>query len=104
MAWIVLLVAGAMEAAWAVALSESRGFKRLWPSVIFLVTSVLSLAGLSIAMRDIPTGTAYAVWTGTGAALTVLWAFGTRKEKATQAKALLLSGLVACVIGLKVVA
>lgn len=102
MAWVVLVCAGFMEAVWAAALSESRGFKRLVPSVVFVVTTVLSLVGLSVAMREIPTGTAYAVWTATGAALTMVWAFATRKENASLAKTLLLLGLVACVVGLKV--
>lgn len=103
MAWIVLLVSGVMEAAWAAALAESKGFKRLWPSVIFVGASILSLFGLAIAMRDIPMGTAYAVWTGTGAVLTTVWAIATKKERASIVKVLLLLGLVTCVIGLKVV-
>lgn len=103
MAWVVLLASGVLEAAWAAALSESKGFKKLWPTVIFLVASILSLTGLAFAMREIPTGTAYAVWTGTGAALTVVWAIVTKKERASLMKMLLLLALVGCVIGLKVV-
>lgn len=86
----------------AAALSASNGFRRLKPTLLFLAASAVSLTGLSIAMQAIPTGTAYAVWTGVGATLTVLWSFVTGQERATLAKALLLIALVGCVIGLKV--
>ena len=103
MAWIILVVSGVLEAVWATALGKSEGFTKLWPSIIFGVTMLVSLAGLSIAMRDIPVGTAYAVWVGIGATLTVLYAmiFGT--EPASLIKVLLMVGLVGCVIGLKLV-
>lgn len=103
MEWFILIGAGVFEAVMAAALSKSNGFKRLKPTLLFLAASVVSLLGLSIAMKDIPTGTAYAVWTGVGAALTVLWSFVTGQERATVAKALLLILLVGSVIGLKVV-
>ncbi|MFC6355300.1 DMT family transporter [Luethyella okanaganae] len=103
MEWVILISAGAMEAVWALALAESNGLKKWKPSLIFGVASVLSLVGLAVAMRAIPTGTAYAVWTGIGAALTVLWSILSGKEKATTAKLLLLLGLVACIVGLKLV-
>lgn len=103
MAWIILIVSGVFEAVWALALADSNGFKRLKPSIVFVVASVLSLVGLAIAMREIPTGTAYAVWTGVGAALTVLWAIARGQERATIGKLLLLLGLIACVVGLKLV-
>ncbi|MGI5516116.1 DMT family transporter [Streptomyces sp. CA-106131] len=102
MAWLVLVVAGFMESVWAIALSKSNGLRRLWPTVIFVVASVVSLGGLAVAMASIPTGTAYAVWTGIGAIITVIWALVMRQEKASTAKILLLIGLVGCVIGLKV--
>lgn len=103
MAWVILIAAGAMEAVWALALAASDGLRKWKPAVLFGVTTVLSLVGLAIAMRTIPTGTAYAVWTGIGAALTVLWSMATGQEKATLAKLLLLLGLLACIVGLKVV-
>ena len=71
-AWVVLLVSAVMEAAWATALGESDGLTRPVPTVVFVVFSVLSLVGLGRAMRTIPTGTSYAVWTGIGAAGTFL--------------------------------
>lgn len=103
MEWVILIAAGVMEAVWALALAESKGLKKLKPTLIFVVASILSLLGLAYAMREIPTGTAYAVWTGIGAALTVIWAMVNGKEKATVGKALLIIGLVACVVGLKLV-
>lgn len=61
------------------------------------------MAGLAVAMREIPTGTAYAVWVGIGATLTVIWGFVTKQERPTLTRILLLVLLVGCVIGLKVV-
>lgn len=103
MAWTLLLVSGVFEAVWAIALSRSERFTKLVPSVVFLVASVISLVGLGIAMRDLPTGTSYAVWTATGATITVLYSFVTGEDRATLGKALLLLTLVASVVGLKLV-
>ncbi|HSP51730.1 MAG TPA: SMR family transporter, partial [Cryobacterium sp.] len=74
MSWIILILSGVLEAVWATALGKSAGFTRLWPSVVFAVALVFSMGGLAFAMRDISTGTAYAVWVGIGAALTVIYA------------------------------
>ncbi|WP_166997001.1 DMT family transporter [Paramicrobacterium fandaimingii] len=103
MAWVILILSGALEAVWASALSASNGLKKLWPSVLFVVSMCVSMAGLAYAMAFIPTGTAYAVWVGMGAVLTTVWAIVTRQERATVARVLLLAGLVACVVGIKVV-
>ncbi|WP_407440555.1 DMT family transporter [Rhodococcus sp. (in: high G+C Gram-positive bacteria)] len=103
MAWIVLVLSGVLEAVWATALGKSDGFTRLWPTVIFGVTVVASMAGLAYAMRTLPVGTSYAVWVGTGAALTVGYAMVTGSESATLVKLLLITGIVACVVGLKLV-
>ncbi len=67
MTWVVLLVAGLFEVVWALALKESDGFSRLGPTVVFLVALVISMVLLAVALRDLPVGTGYAVWTGTGA-------------------------------------
>ena len=67
MTWVVLFVAGLFETAWALALKQSDGFSKLGPSVLFLITLALSMVLLAIALRDLPVGTGYAVWTGTGA-------------------------------------
>ena len=104
MAWIVLVLAGAMEATWALALSASDGLRRLGPTLVFAVGTVCSLAGLAWAMRTLPTGTAYAVWTGVGAALTVVWSLTRGQEKASVATVVLLCVMVLSVVGLKAVA
>ena len=101
MAWIVLVLSGVLEAVWAAALDESDGFSRPAPSAVFLVALALSMAGLAFAMRTIPLGTAYAVWVGIGAVLTAVYAMTTGHEVASLAKVVLLGGIVACVIGLK---
>ena len=67
MSWVVLVVAGLFETVWALALKESHGFSRLGPTALFIVTLVISMLLLAIALRDLPVGTGYAVWTGTGA-------------------------------------
>ncbi|KQR89213.1 DMT family transporter [Microbacterium sp. Leaf179] len=103
MSWIVLIVSGVLEAVWATALGRSEGFTKLWPSVVFGVALVTSMGGLAYAMRDIPTGTAYAVWVGIGAALTVVVAMISGAEAISVVKVLLVLGLVGCVIGLKLV-
>lgn len=101
MSWIVLLVSGVLEAVWATALGRSDGFTRLTPTVVFGVSVVASMAGLAYAMRELPTGTAYAVWVGVGATLTVAYAMVTGEEPVTVVRLLLLTGIVACVAGLK---
>lgn len=102
MAWIVLIVSGVLEAVWATALGRSEGFTRLWPSIVFGVGIVASMAGLAFAMRSIPTGTAYAVWVGIGASLTVLVGMVFGGEGFSLVRTLLVLGIVACVIGLKI--
>ena len=67
MAWIFLLVAGGLEVVWAYFMKESDGFSRLWPSVITIVAMIASFGLLSAAMRTLPLGTAYTIWTGIGA-------------------------------------
>ncbi|TFB91406.1 multidrug efflux SMR transporter [Cryobacterium sp. HLT2-28] len=103
MSWIVLIVSGVLEAVWATALGKSDGLTKLWPSVVFVVALTISMAGLAWAMRDISTGTAYAVWVGIGAALTVLYAMVFGGEPASLVKILLILGLVGCIVGLKLV-
>ncbi|WNB86103.1 multidrug efflux SMR transporter [Cellulomonas sp. ATA003] len=103
MAWLVLVVSGVLEAVWATALGRSEGFTRLGPSLLFLVSVVLSMVGLAYAMRELPVGTSYAVWVGIGASLTVAYAMATGTETVSLIKILLLLGIVGCVIGLKLV-
>ena len=101
MAWLVLVASGVLEAVWAVALGRSEGFSRLVPSVVFVVALVLSMGGLAFALRTLPVGTAYAVWVGIGAALTVGFGMATGAESVSLVKVLLIAGLVGCVVGLK---
>ncbi|CAM3800170.1 multidrug efflux SMR transporter [Tsukamurella strandjordii] len=101
MAWIVLIISGILEAVWATALGKSEGFSKLTPSVVFGVALVASMAGLAYAMRDLPTGTAYAVWVGIGATLTVIYAMVTGEEPATLIKVLCIVAIVGGVVGLK---
>ncbi len=101
MSWIALVLSGVLEAVWATALGRSEGFTRLLPTAVFAVALVASMGGLAYAMRDLPVGTAYAVWVGIGAALTAGYAMATGTEPASVLRVLLLAGIVGCVIGLK---
>ncbi|MFU8946834.1 DMT family transporter [Mycetocola zhadangensis] len=103
MSWVILIASGILEAVWATALGKSEGFTRLWPSVIFASALALSMGGLAWAMREIPIGTAYAVWVGIGAALTVAWSMITGDASVSWVKVLLLLGLIGCIVGLKLV-
>ena len=103
MAWLILVASGVLEAVWATALSKSEGFSRLVPSLIFVVSLVLSMAGLAVAMRSLPVGTSYAVWVAVGAVLTVAYAMLTGAESASLLKVALMTGIVGCVVGLKLV-
>lgn len=100
-AWSVLLASAVLEAIWALALHASHGFTVLVPSLVFAVAAPLSMIGLGYAMRGIPLSTAYAVWTGTGAALTVLASMVIGTEPVSVLKLLFIAGIVGCVIGLK---
>ena len=103
MAWLVLVVSGVLEAVWATALGKSDGFTKLAPSVVFGIALVLSMSGLAYAMRDLPTGTSYAVWVGIGAVLTVVYAMATGDEAVSVIKSVLIVGIVGCIVGLKLV-
>lgn len=98
-AWIILLVSAVLEAVWATALGQSEGFSKLVPVIVFLVAVTCSMLGLGIAMYVIPVGTAYAVWTGIGAVLTVTYAMLTGTEVASVLKVIFLAGIIGCVIG-----
>jgi quaternary ammonium compound-resistance protein SugE len=102
-AWVLLVVAGVLEAVWASALGASKNFTKKGPTALFVVALVLSMVGLALAMDDLPVGTAYAVWVGIGAVLTVVIAVVRGQEVLTVARALLLAVLIGCVVGLKVV-
>ncbi|HJE89913.1 MAG TPA: multidrug efflux SMR transporter [Dietzia timorensis] len=103
MAWIVLIVSGVFEAIWATALGESHGFSETAPTVVFLVALAISMAGLGLAVKHIAIGTAYAVWVGIGATLTVVYAMATGAEEFAWLKVLFIAGIVLAVVGLKLV-
>ena len=99
--WLVLLASAVLEAVWATALGLSDGFSRPLPTVVFAVTATLSMLGLGMSIRSIPLGTAYAIWVGIGAALTVGWAMVTGVEPFSVVKLLFITGIVGCAAGLK---
>lgn len=101
MAWLVLLVSAVFEAVWATALGQSDGFSRPVPTVVFLLALTVSMLGLGWTLRYIPIGTAYAVWTGVGAALTVVYAMATGAEAVSVGKVVFISGIILAVVGLK---
>lgn len=100
-AWVVLAVAGLLEVVWAIALKQSEGFTRLWPSVVTVVALAGSMVLLALAMQRIPVGTAYPVWVGIGALGTAVIGVMHFREPLTAARAVFLVMLVASIIGLK---
>lgn len=98
MPWVALLVAGLLEVGWAFSMKQSEGFTRLWPSVITIVTMIASFALLAWAMRFLPLGTAYTIWTGIGAVGAFLVGIMVLGEPATAmrilAAVLIVSGLL----------
>jgi quaternary ammonium compound-resistance protein SugE len=101
MAWVVLVVSALFEAVWATALSRITGWTSTGPILAFGLGAVVSMTGLAWAMREIPVGTAYAVWVGIGAAATVGYAWASGAQVYSTVHALLILGIVACVAGLK---
>lgn len=104
MAWIVLIVAGLFEVAWASLLDRSQGFSRLWPSVGFVLTLAASMWLLAVAVRTIPLGTAYAVWVGIGATGTFLVAVLVRGQQTNPAQVVAVVALVASIAAVKLTA
>ena|SRR5947209_1967448 len=103
MAWIILAVAALFEVGWAIGLKYSGGFTRVWPSVWTVAAMIASMALLAVAARTIPIGTAYAVWTGIGAAGTALVGVWLFHEPATAARLFCIGLIVAGVVGLRLV-
>ena len=103
MAWFCLFVAGLFEMAWAIGLKYTEGFSRLVPSLLTVAAMILSLTLLGLALKTLPVGTAYAVWTGIGTVGTAflgIWLLG---EPATAIRLGCISLIVAGIIGLKLV-
>lgn len=103
MDWVVLVLSGMMESVWALALDRSEGFSHPVPTVVFVVGLACSMLGLGYATKTLPIGVAYAVWTGIGVVATALYGMVTGSEPASLAKVALLAGLVACIVGLRLV-
>ena len=101
MNWLILFFAGLLETVWAVGLKYTHGFSRPWPSIIVLVFMAGSVWLLSIAMKTLPLGTAYAIWTGIGAVGTVIVGIMLFGEAITFARLFCVALIVAGLIGLK---
>ena len=99
--WVVLGVAGAFEVVWAVGLKYTDGFSRLWPSVFTLLAMAISIYFLAVAIKTIPLGTGYAVWTGIGAAGTAIVGIILFSESADAARLFCIALIIAGIAGLK---
>jgi quaternary ammonium compound-resistance protein SugE len=103
MAWLVLVLAGLLEIGWAVGLKHTHGFTRLVPTLLTVASMIASLALLGLALRTLPVGTAYAVWTGIGTIGTAILGILLFQEPATAARLLCIGLILAGIIGLKLV-
>jgi quaternary ammonium compound-resistance protein SugE len=101
MTWVILFVAGLFEIAWAVGLKYTAGFTRLWPTVATIVALVASMSLLGIALRTLPLGTAYAVWTGIGSVGTAVLGIVLFREPATVLRLVCIGLIVTGIVGLK---
>ncbi|HIC0587238.1 TPA: quaternary ammonium compound efflux SMR transporter SugE [Escherichia coli] len=101
MSWIILVIAGLLEVVWAVGLKYTHGFSRLTPSVIAVTAMIVSLALLAWAMKSLPVGTAYAVWTGIGAVGAAITGIVLLGESANPMRLASLALIVLGIIGLK---
>ena len=103
MAWVYLAAAGLLEVVWAIGLKYTEGFTRLTPSIVTIGAMVASVALLGIALRDLPVGTGYAVWTGTGTVGTAILGMLLFHEPATALRLGCIALIVSGIIGLKLV-
>lgn len=103
MAWIQLIVAGVLEVVWATSMKASDGFSRLWPTVLTLVTMVISFGLLSRAMKSLPLGTAYGVWTGIGAIGSVILGIALYGESTAPLRLFFVSLILIGIAGLRIV-
>ena len=103
MAWLLLFVAGLFEVGWAIGLKYTEGFTRLWPSVVTVACMVISLGLLGLALRTLPVGTAYAVWTGVGTVGTALLGMALFGEPAAALRLGCIGLILAGIVGLKLV-
>ena len=103
MAWVLLVIAGLFEVGWAIGLKYTEGFTRPLPTALTVVSMVISLGLLGLALRDLPVGTAYAVWTGVGAVGTALLGIALFGDPATLPRLACIGLIVAGIAGLKLV-
>lgn len=101
MPWFHLIIAGLLEIAWAIGLKQTAGWTRLWPSVITVALMIASFFFLSLALRTLPLGTSYAIWTGIGAIGTALVGIFIFDEPRTAARLVCLLLIISGIIGLK---
>ena len=101
MSWVYLIVAGLLEVCWAMGMKYSDGLTRLWPSVFTIVTLVISFVLLTIAVKNLPVGTAYAVWTGIGILGTTIFGMVLLGESQSAARLICLFLIFIGIIGLK---
>lgn len=101
MAWLILVVAGLFEIGWAIGLKYTEGFTRPWPTAATVTAMVISVTLLGWAMRTLPVGTAYAVWTGIGAVGTVILGIVLFDEPATVMRLVCIGLILAGIVGLK---
>ena len=101
MAWLILFISGLLEVVWASALKASEGFTKLWPSVIFGVSAFVGMWLLAIAVRNLPIGTAYAVWVGIGAVGTFVFGLVYLGEPASLLRIASVGLIVAGIVGLR---
>jgi quaternary ammonium compound-resistance protein SugE len=104
MAWIYLLLAGLFEIVWAIGLKYTDGFSRLWPSVGTLAAMAVSIVLLAMAVKTLPIGTAYAIWTGIGAAGAVALGIVLFGDPATLPRLLCVALILIGIVGLKLTA
>jgi quaternary ammonium compound-resistance protein SugE len=104
MPWTYLFLAGLFEIGWAIGLKYTEGFTRLAPSVLTIASMVISLGLLGLALKDLPVGTAYAVWTGVGTVGTALLGIYLFGEPATVLRLACIALIVSGIVGLKLVA
>jgi quaternary ammonium compound-resistance protein SugE len=103
MAWVILFVAGLFEIGWAIGLKYTEGFTRLWPTIGTLMSVVVSMGLLGVALRTLPVGTGYAVWTGIGTVGTAALGIILFREPATAARLFCIALIVAGIVGLRLV-
>jgi quaternary ammonium compound-resistance protein SugE len=101
MAWLILMVAGLLETTWAVGLKYTEGLTRPVPTVLTAAALLLSVGLLAVAVRDLPLGTAYAVWTGIGTVGTVLVGIALFGESMAPIRMLCIAAIIAGIVGLK---